>query len=135
MEEQIWSQKRILVVDDEAAVLMVFQSSLQRMGRGYKIITAQGGHEALERVRDAPFDLIITDLRMPGMNGVELTRAIRVLNPKTPVIWMTAFGCQRVYAECDELSVFRCLDKPIEVFELREAALEALAASDDKRPP
>jgi hypothetical protein len=46
---------------------------------------------------------------------------------------MTAFGCQRVYAECDELSVFRCLDKPVEVLELREAALEALAAGGNKR--
>ena len=134
MEEQTSSHKRILVVDDEAAVLMVFQSSLQRMGRRYKVVTARDGHEALEQVRDTPFDLIITDLRMPGMSGVELTRAIRASNPETPVIWMTAFGCQRVYAECEELSVFRCIDKPIEVLALREAALEALSASNDSRP-
>ena len=133
MEEHTSSQKRILIVDDEAPVLMVYRGTLQRIGKGYEIVTAQGGHEALEQARAAPFDLVITDIRMPGMDGIELTRSMRDLNPGAAVIWITAFGCGRVYAECEELSVFRCLDKPVEIVELRRATLEALGADGHER--
>ena len=75
--------KRILVVDDERQITRMLRASLQ--SSGYEVVVANNGLEALERVRDSTPDLIITDLVMPEMNGVELTQAIRQ-DTDTPII-------------------------------------------------
>lgn len=116
--------KRILAVDDDEKVLFVVNGSLMKLGADYEVVTARDGQEALEKFRAAPFDLIITDLRMPGMDGVALTEAIRGVAPETRVIWMTAYG--RHDADAQRLAVQRCLQKPLDIAEIREAALEAL---------
>jgi len=118
--------KRILVVDDDEQVLFVFHDALIRLGSDYEIVTAGSAQAALEKVRESPFDLIITDLRMPDMDGVALTEALRAFNSGVSVIWMTAFGCHRLKAEAARLAVYRCLDKPLEIREIRKTAREAL---------
>ncbi len=75
--------KRILVVDDERQILRMLRTALQ--SSGYEVATAGNGLEALERMKEQPPDLVITDLAMPEMNGVELTHAIRRAGD-TPVI-------------------------------------------------
>ena len=75
--------KRILVVDDERQILRMLRTALQ--SSGYEVATAAHGMEALERMKEQPPDLVITDLAMPEMNGVELTQAIR-RQGDTPVI-------------------------------------------------
>ncbi len=75
--------KRILVVDDERQITRMLRAALQ--SSGYEVAVAQHGLEALERIREQPPDLIITDLAMPEMNGVELTQAVRRVS-ETPVI-------------------------------------------------
>jgi DNA-binding NtrC family response regulator len=127
-------KKRILVVDDDERVLFVLHDTLIRLGSGYEIVTAQSGYEALDKAREVPFDLIITDLRMPGMDGVELTEAVRTLSPGTVVIWITAYGSQETNAEAQRLGVYRCLDKPLEVTEIRQIAREALEAAGRQTP-
>jgi two-component system response regulator HydG len=124
------SSRRILVVDDDKRVLFVFHDTLVRLGSDYEIATARNGLEALEKAREMPFDLVITDLRMPHMDGVALTEAIRALNSSTIVIWMTAYGCHQLATEAARLAVYRCLDKPLEVGEIRRAVREALEAAD-----
>lgn len=121
------AQKRILAVDDDERVLFVVNGGLMKLGADYEIVTARDGQEALEKFRAASFDLIITDLRMPGMDGVALTEAIRAVAPETRVIWMTAYG--RRDADAQRLAVQRCLQKPLDIAEIREAALEALQPS------
>jgi two-component system response regulator (stage 0 sporulation protein F) len=118
--------KRILIVDDEERILFVLSSVLSKVENSLEITTASNGEEAVEKTRAAPFDLVITDLIMPGMDGVELTREIRTLRPAAAVIWMTAYGSQRFVAEAQELAVHRCLDKPLEIEEFREAVRQAL---------
>jgi len=122
-------RKRILVIDDEVNVLFVMQDGLMRLGDGYEIVTAQHGRAALDKIRAMPFDLVITDLRMPGMDGVELTEAIKGLNPDTVVIWMTAYGCHEVRAAAARLMVYACLNKPVEVAEIRRIVREVLAGT------
>ncbi len=75
--------KRILIVDDERQILRMLRMALQ--SSGYEVATAGNGVEALERMKEQPPDLVITDLAMPEMNGVELTHAIR-RQGETPVI-------------------------------------------------
>jgi len=118
--------KRILIVDDEARVLLILHDTLQRLGSSFEVVTAQSGSEALKQARKAAFDLVITDLRMPGMDGVELTRALKQIHPEVRVIWITAYGCHKASDESAELGVFRCLDKPLEIKQIRQVAKEAL---------
>jgi DNA-binding NtrC family response regulator len=82
---------RLLLVDDDAAVREALAFSLS--DQGYDVTTAPGGREALIVVESAPaFDVILTDLRMPGMSGMELLRALRERHVKTPVVVVTAYG-------------------------------------------
>lgn len=127
-------RKRILVVDDDERVLFVLHDILAGLGSEYEIVTAQNGYEALDKARGIPFDLLITDLRMPGMDGVELTEAVRTLSPSTVVIWITAYGSQETNAEARRLGVYCCLDKPLEVAEIRQTAREALEAAGHQLP-
>ena len=68
-------QRRILVVDDDESLRWVTQAQLQQAG--YQVDAAASGDDALDRLHDAPPDLVITDLMMPGMSGVELLKSIR----------------------------------------------------------
>jgi DNA-binding NtrC family response regulator len=133
-ETKAGGHKRILVADDDEGVRFVLTRALERLGSGYEIVTAPNAQEALDRVKAKPFDLVITDLRMPGMDGVELTKEIKGLNPETTVVWITAYGGYEVADEATRLSVCKCLDKPLKVSEIRQAALEALAATDSRGP-
>jgi DNA-binding NtrC family response regulator len=124
------NSKRILVVDDDERVLLVFHDALMRLGCEFEIVTARNGREALEKAREAPFDLIITDLRMPDVDGIALTEAIREMDTGAVVIWMTAFGCYTFREEAVRLAVYCCLDKPVEIGEIREAVRQALGAGE-----
>jgi rubredoxin/CheY-like chemotaxis protein len=124
------ARKRILVVDDEERVLFVLHSALQKLSDAYEIVTARNGHEALDKFKETPFDLIITDLRMPGINGVELTETIKALNASTIVIWITAYGCHTVHDEAARLAVYGCLDKPLEIADIRQSVQKALESAD-----
>jgi CheY-like chemotaxis protein len=117
---------RILIADDDPRVLLILRTTLERMKNGYSIVAAQDGAEALQKVAAQPFDLVITDVRMPGIDGIELVEAIRASRLNMAVIWVTAYGCHRLHEECDRLNVHRCLDKPLRIGEIRQAALEAL---------
>jgi two-component system response regulator PilR (NtrC family) len=125
--------KRILVVDDEERVLFVWREALRELGSGYDVITASTSAEARERIREAPFSLIITDLKLPTESGVELTELVRVLDPEVPVVWMTAYGCYRVAEEARQLGVVRCLDKPVNLEQIRQVVRGALERSAE--PP
>lgn len=120
---------RILIADDDPRVLLILRTTLERMKDGYRIVAARDGKEAMRSVKAEPFDLVITDIRMPGMNGIELAEAMRALDLDTAVIWITAYGCHRLKAESDRLDICRCLDKPLRIGEIRRAALEALETS------
>jgi len=118
--------KRILIVDDEARVLLILHDTLKRLGDSFEVLTAQSSSEALIKIQQQSFDLVITDLRMPGMDGVELTRALKHICPTTRVIWITAYGCHKASDDFLKLGVFRCLDKPLEIKQIRQVAKEAL---------
>jgi DNA-binding NtrC family response regulator len=130
MKTKMSACKHILIVDDDERVLFVLRRILTGLGDGYEVATAGSGREALSEAGVSPFDLLITDLRMPGMSGVELTEAIKALNPKTVVVWVTAYGCHRVADEAARLSVYKCLDKPLKVGEIRQVVREALESTE-----
>jgi CheY-like chemotaxis protein len=122
--------KRILVVDDEAKILFVLNHALVKLGGGCHILTATNGQEALAIARDTPLDLIITDLRMPGMDGISFTEAVRALDYDPIVIWMTAYDCCTARGQARQLRVHHCMDKPIEICEIRRIVSGALWGDD-----
>jgi CheY-like chemotaxis protein len=82
--------KKILVVDDNELLCRVARDILET--DGYQVVAACDAIRALEAFETESFDAIVTDLRMPGMSGLELARLIRAKNPRFPVIMMTAYG-------------------------------------------
>ncbi len=119
-------KKRILVVDDDRVVLLVLGDALRRLGEDCEVITASDAHEALDALRGGSFDAMVTDLSLPGITGVALTESARRLRDGMPILWITAYGCDNVCHEGADLGVFCCLDKPVEVSQIREAVRAAL---------
>ena len=127
------TSKRILVVDDDERVLLVFHDALVKLGSEYEVITAANGRLGLEKIRETSFDLIITDLRMPDVDGIAFTEAVRALDSGATVIWVTAYGCHKLKADAARLAVYRCLNKPVEIWEIRETARQALEVAAGSR--
>ncbi len=119
------SAPRVLVVDDEAAVVKVLSAILEQEG----IVCAQasGAAEALERLKEVPYDLVITDLRMPGDDGVALMRRIVSAWPDVPVILLTAHATVTVAVDALRAGAADFLTKPFDREEVLYAARKALA--------
>jgi len=118
-------EHRILIVDDDEHVRFVLASALKRID-DFTVSTAGNSLEALNMAREQTFDLLITDLRLPRMNGLALTSAFRKIDGDTPVVWLTAYGCHRMRHEAETLDVYQCLNKPVEIQEIRAVARAAL---------
>ena len=82
--------KKILLVDDEEGIQMLYREELE--DEGYEVISAYTGEEGLQKFKDESPDLVILDIQMPGMNGIETLRQMKMHNPDLPVILSTAYN-------------------------------------------
>ena len=114
----------ILIVDDEKNYLVVLEALLG--AEGYEIMTALDGRAALATVREADLDLVITDMKMPGMSGMELLEACKNLKPDLPVIMMTAFGTIELAVEAMKKRAYDYIQKPFENETLKLTVKKAL---------
>ena len=103
-------RKSILVVDDEQLIRIALQGILER--EKYKVITADDGQATLEIVRQQPIDLILTDLKMPRMDGLQLLKAAKMLAPEIEVILITAYGEVNTAVEAMRNGAFHFIPKP-----------------------
>lgn len=85
--------KTILVVDDEESIRLLYKEELEE--DGYRVLLASDGEEALRKVKKESPDLITLDIRMPGMDGIEVLGLIKEMEPNIPVIMSTAYGDYR----------------------------------------
>ena len=90
MKDQHMGIRTILVVDDEQSIRFLYREELEE--DGYRVITAADGEEALRKVRKEKPDLITLDIRMPGMDGIDVLHRIREMDKEIPVIMSTAYG-------------------------------------------
>jgi DNA-binding NtrC family response regulator len=125
---------QILVVDDDKAMREMLVSLFR--DRGYQVQEASSAADALERASDEPFDVILSDIRMPGKTGIEMVGELRELRPDTPVVLMTAFGSIDSAVESMRAGAFDYITKPFEpdaVLLTVERALERRALEEENR--
>ncbi|MFB3779745.1 MAG: sigma-54-dependent transcriptional regulator [Bryobacteraceae bacterium] len=118
------SKQRILVVDDEENLRRVTQLRLQQAG--YDVATAPDGESALTLLEKSPQDLVITDLRMPGLSGLDLLRRVKEAYPETIVVVFTAFGTIESAVEAMKEGAYDYLIKPVNAEALKMVVARAL---------
>jgi two-component system sensor histidine kinase EvgS len=123
--ENSLAQRNILIVDDDENVALSLQEGLTILPN-CRIAVAVNGNQALQIFRRQPFDLLITDYNMPGMDGMTLARQIRQLNPQTAIIMLTAYNSDALRDQADGADIECILDKPVGLTKMRGAALQAL---------
>jgi CheY-like chemotaxis protein len=123
-------RKRILIVDDDEKLATLLQEGLRALGGGYDVVTAGGTDEALAKVSKRPFDLVITDLMMPEVDGLQLLEALKVINPSMVTVAMTAFDSGEIRAKAESFGVYRYLSKPFSVQEFRQCVMDALQEAE-----
>ena len=114
----------ILIVDDEKNYLVILEALLAP--EGYEIITEDNVVNALRLIREADLDLVITDMRMPGMNGMELLEEAKKIDPELPVIMMTAYGTIEKAVEAMKKRAYDYITKPFRNEELKLTVKKAL---------
>jgi CheY-like chemotaxis protein len=127
------SKSRILVVDDENAVRASFDRVLSESG--YTVRTAADGPTALATLRSEPCDLAFVDLRMPGMDGMEVVRTIRATQPGVQVVVVTGYGTEGTMREAKDLGVFDFVAKPLAPSDLSGLAERALSQKKEAPAP
>jgi two-component system response regulator (stage 0 sporulation protein F) len=131
-------QKRILIVDDDASLGYILQQALKLSSQAYHVRLARNADEALAQISRRGFDLIITDIKMEGLSGLHLLKALRQVAPNTRTISMTAFSSDDIEKRARTLGVHNHLTKPFTIQEFREIvdiALEAEALSTPAELP
>lgn len=121
-------EKHILIADNDPMVLFTLQEIILTMPQNHQIETFADGTAALERIKHTVFDLVVLDMVMPGLTGLEVVQEMRSLGIDTAVIWITGHGCHELKKNCVQLNVFDCLEKPLKVEVIRLCVSQALEA-------
>jgi len=122
--------KKILIVDDEELIIKTLTRLLEK--EKYEVLVAKSGQDALAMVEEEDFDLIIADIRMPGINGVETVRGIHDIlktkqHEKTPVIFITGYADENMEKEARTLMPIDYIYKPFDMPDLLNKIKEAMA--------
>jgi two-component system NtrC family response regulator len=116
--------KTILVVDDEPNYRLILSELLK--DEGYEVFTAESGESAMQVIRETDLDLVITDMLMPGIDGMELLTEVKIFDPNLPVIMITAFGEVEKAVTAMQLGAFHYLTKPFNNDELLVSIKKAI---------
>jgi DNA-binding NarL/FixJ family response regulator len=117
--------KQILVVDDHFEMLEFLRSMLELSSPDFRVLGVPSAEEGFLELRRVPFDLLITDLRLPGMSGFDLVRKVKATCPEIPVIMITGYSSEQGKKEAADLGVFRYFQKPLDT----EALLTTVQAA------
>lgn len=122
------TQRKVLVVDDDPVIAKSFDRVLS--GKGYAVITARDGSEALRKLRDEKYDVVFTDIKMPGMSGIEVAERIKATQPWLPVVIVTGYGTDENEARAEAAGVSGFLRKPLSPEMIEGSAAKALLDRD-----
>jgi nitrogen regulation protein NR(I) len=116
---------RLLIIEDDPSTAAALQKVLR--AEGYTVDLAERGDTGLTQARQEPYDLVITDLRLPGLDGLELVAQLHAAKPRLPIIMMTAHGTTETAIQATKLGAFEYLVKPFEAEELLDVVAPAVA--------
>jgi len=116
---------QVLVIDDDAVVGRSFDRVLSE--KGYEVSTALSGEEALETINETNFDVVFTDIKMPGMDGLEVTERIKARCPWTPVVVITGYGTEDNEAKASVLGASGFVRKPLTPEMIESITLKAVS--------
>ena len=122
------TKTQVLVIDDDAVVGRSFDRVLT--GKGYEVSTALSGEEALKTMNEADFDVVFTDIKMPGMDGLEVAERIKARCPWTPVVVITGYGTTENEARASVLGVSGFIRKPLTPEIIESVTLKAVHEAD-----
>ena len=125
--------RKVLVVDDDPVVGRSYDRVLSN--KGYAVIEAHNAAEALEKMRNEEYDLVVTDIRMPGMDGLELAETVKARRPWTPVVIVTGYGSVADEARAKAAGVKAFLHKPLSPEMIEGSAAEALHRTEGSSAP
>jgi DNA-binding NtrC family response regulator len=123
------SAAHILVVEDRESLRRMLERALEQ--EGYRVSTCADGEQATSRLAEESFDLVLTDLKLPGMSGIDVLRASREAQPRLPVVVLTAFGTVGSAVEAMKLGAADFLEKPVEIEDLFQL-VESLLGEDEE---
>jgi CheY-like chemotaxis protein len=118
--------KKMMIVDDEETLTYSLYQSFILAKQNYEVVTASSGEEASEKLKTTRFDLVITDISMPGMSGIELLIYIKQNYPQTEVIIMTAYGSDEKREEALHNGARYYIEKPFEIKEFKQLVMDLL---------
>ena len=119
-------RKRVLVVDDEDDLTWSISKHLAKDKDKYELICVNSGKKALEVLSQLPVVLVISDIRMPEISGLDLLVKIKDFYPTTKVVIMTAYGSSEAHDEANARGCLKYIEKPFEINELRQIILEVI---------
>ncbi len=123
--------KRIMVVDDHFEMLEFLRSMLELADHDYEVLAVPSAEESMLELRRSHFDLLITDVRLPGMSGFDLVRRMRKLGRDIPVIMITAYSSPQGKKEAADLGVYRYFRKPLDTDEVLTAVNNVLYGEEE----
>ena len=121
------SQPKILLIEDDASIVGGLKKELQI--EGYEVAVTGRGDEGLAQAKGQPFDVVITDLKIPGLSGLELVEQLHAAKPKLPIILVTAFGTTDSAIEATKLGAYDYLLKPFDMAELLDLVAKSVACN------
>ena len=122
---------RILIVEDDEEMRSLLKEFLEE--EGFEMEYAHNGFDALREIAGKPFDLIVTDVEMPGLTGLDILPEMKKLRPAASIIVMTSFANEEVYRRSQELGASGYLEKPIHIKKLKALIYELLSAKKEMR--
>lgn len=124
--------KNVLIVDDEEAFLSSAAEGLKAYAKNFSVYTAGNGVQAPEKFMERNFDLLVTDLKMPVMDGFELLIKVSHIFPRIPVIVITAFGTPEIEERLFAKGILGYLEKPLDIEHLADRIFDGLAVSSQE---
>ena len=119
------SEKKILVVDDDKSILKLFKNAFEM--KGYLVATAESGEEALGILKKEEIRVMFLDLKMPGMNGLDLCREIRKTHAEARIFAVTGYPTKFEFSDCREAGFDGYFTKPVNLELLADTAHDAFA--------
>jgi DNA-binding NtrC family response regulator len=111
------NRKKILIIEDDDEMSSLLKDFFKE--EGYETDSVEKGTYAFRKLMTESFDLIITDIRMPGLSGLEIIPGLKKFQPETPIIAITAFGGKEIYLRALKRGAYAYLEKPVHLLQLR----------------